>query len=62
MIDDTPAEKTPAFGCQVGRDTCLEDGLDPIHHYMDYSDVPCMDGVTAGQAERMQEQYLYFRA
>jgi Pregnancy-associated plasma protein-A len=62
MIDDTPAEKTPAFGCQVGRDTCLEDGLDPIHNYMDYSDDPCMDEFTAGQAERMQEQYLYFRA
>ncbi|HEX5468265.1 MAG TPA: zinc metalloprotease [Gaiellaceae bacterium] len=61
-VDDTPAEKGPAFGCQVGRDTCLEAGLDPIHNYMDYSDDPCYFEFTQGQAERMQEQYLFFRA
>jgi hypothetical protein len=61
-VADTPAEKGPAFGCQVGRDTCLEAGLDPIHNFMDYSDDPCYFEFTAGQAERMQEQYLYFRA
>jgi Pregnancy-associated plasma protein-A len=61
-IADTPAEKGPAFGCQVGRDTCLAAGLDPIHNYMDYSDDPCYSEFTAGQAERMQEQYLFFRA
>jgi hypothetical protein len=61
-VADTPAEKGPAFGCQVGRDTCLASGLDPIHNYMDYSDDPCYFEFTAGQAERMQEQYLFFRA
>ena len=61
-VADTPAEKGPAFGCQVGRDTCLEAGLDPIHNYMDYSDDPCYFEFTAGQAERMQEQYLFFRS
>jgi hypothetical protein len=61
-VSDTPAEKGPAFGCQVGRDTCLEAGLDPIHNFMDYSDDPCYFEFTAGQAERMQEQYLFFRA
>jgi Pregnancy-associated plasma protein-A len=61
-VADTPAEKGPAFGCQVGRDTCLEAGLDPIHNFMDYSDDPCYFEFTAGQAERMQEQYLFFRA
>jgi Pregnancy-associated plasma protein-A len=60
-VADTPAEKGPAFGCQVGRDTCLEAGLDPIHNYMDYSDDPCYFEFSAGQAERMQEQYLFFR-
>ena len=61
-VSDTPAEKGPAFGCQVGRDTCLEAGVDPIHNYMDYSDDPCYFEFTAGQAERMQAQYLFFRA
>jgi hypothetical protein len=61
-IDDTPAEKGPAFGCQIGRDTCKEPGLDPIHNYMDYSDDPCYTEFTADQAERMQQQYLFFRA
>lgn len=61
-VSDTPAEKGPAFGCQVGRDTCLEAGVDPIHNYMDYSDDPCYFEFTAGQGERMQEQYLFFRA
>jgi hypothetical protein len=60
-VSDTPAEKGPAFGCQVGRDTCLASGLDPIHNYMDYSDDPCYFEFTGGQAERMQEQYLFFR-
>jgi hypothetical protein len=61
-VSDTPAEKGPAFGCQVGRDTCLEAGFDPIHNYMDYSDDPCYFEFTAGQAERMQQQYLFFRS
>jgi hypothetical protein len=61
-VADTPAEKGPAFGCQVGRDTCLKAGVDPIHNFMDYSDDPCYFEFTAGQAERMQEQYLFFRA
>jgi hypothetical protein len=60
-VSDTPAEKGPAFGCQVGRDTCLAAGVDPIHNFMDYSDDPCYFEFTAGQAERMQEQYLFFR-
>jgi len=61
-VADTPAEKGPAFGCQVGRDTCLQAGVDPIHNYMDYSDDACYFEFTAGQSERMQEQYLFFRA
>jgi pregnancy-associated plasma protein-A len=60
-VDDTPFQRVPTSGCPEGRDTCDEPGLDPIHNYMDYSDDPCYTEFTAGQSQRMTEEYLFYR-
>ena len=62
FVDDTPAMKVPTRGCPIGKDTCPEPGLDPIHNYMDYSYDSCYNQFTAGQVARTQDAWLYFRA
>jgi hypothetical protein len=61
-VADTPPQRTPSSGCPVGKDTCSEPGLDPIHNFMDYSDDPCYTEFSGGQTDRAVEQYLHFRA
>lgn len=61
-VADTPAERTPTSGCPVGKDTCPEPGLDPIHNYMDYSYDQCYTEFTPGQTQRMRDAWLYYRA
>jgi len=61
-VDDTPYEATATSGCPVGKDTCIAPGTDPIHNYMDYSYDQCYTEFTAGQAARMQDAWLTFRA
>ncbi|MEP6979029.1 MAG: zinc metalloprotease [Thermoleophilia bacterium] len=61
-VDDTPPQLIATRGCPEGQDSCPEAGIDSIHNYMDYSYDSCYNQFTAGQAARMQDQWLYYRA
>jgi hypothetical protein len=61
-VDDTPAMATPSSGCPEGKDTCPAPGTDPVRNYMDYSYDSCYTQFTQGQAQRMSDQFAWFRA
>lgn len=62
LVADTPAERSPAYGCPVGRNSCANiAGNDPITNFMDYTDDACMNTFSTGQDTRMDGQFTTYR-
>jgi Pregnancy-associated plasma protein-A len=62
LVADTPAERSPAYGCPVGRNSCANiAGLDPITNFMDYTDDACMNTFSTAQGTRIATAWSAYR-
>lgn len=62
FVSDTPAVRSPNYGCPVGIDSCRkESGQDDVFNYMDYTDDACMYRFSDGQVIRAFEQSSTYR-
>jgi len=64
FVNDTAAERSPDFFCDVRRDSCAGNkfpGLDPVYNFMDYGDDACIRQFTPGQAVRADELVQAYR-
>jgi pregnancy-associated plasma protein-A len=62
FVSDTPAERSPSFGCPIGQDSCPNSaGTDPVTNFMDYSDDSCMFRFTSGQNARADAMWQTYR-
>ena len=62
FVNDTPFERSPAYGCPAGRDSCRSKaGLDPIYNFMDYTDDACLWHFTPNQSTRMDSMWATYR-
>lgn len=64
FVADTPQQDNGdnIFLCDATLDTCSAPGSDPVHNFMNYSDDPCLNRFTAGQASRTSAEWDAFRA
>ncbi len=63
-VSDTPAERSPAYGCPRGRNSCTGiayPGRDSVNNFMNYADDYCMSQFSAGQAARMEALATLYR-